>query len=219
MTGDTACLSARRPTKQCLPHSLIYFTSNHAFACMKLVHASTLCHLFMPPLIWNLFIMPLPVWKLFITVTAPWHECTKLLLSVAATATFMMVALSWLNFISKDGEKIWYENEEQRVDVNILFHPLPFGLSCPFCQWGELERVPPPGFWQEMLELANHLFWQPQLTSTKGCPRLLPLSAIRLRLDNSYSYLACSGYRYMRLFHHLFHPQPGDLHGMAPPRP
>ena len=124
--------------------------------------------------------MPLPVWKLIITVTPPWHECTKLLLSVAATATFMMVALSWLNFISKDGEKIWYENEEQRVDVNILFHPLPFGLSCPLCQWGELERVPPPGFWQEMLELANHLFWQPQLTSSRAAQ-----GSLYLQLDSA----------------------------------
>ena len=42
MTGDTACLSARRPTKKCLPHSLIYFTSIHASAYMKLIRYQAL---------------------------------------------------------------------------------------------------------------------------------------------------------------------------------
>ena len=99
----------------------------------KLFMTATLCLLFMLPLIWNLFIMPLPAWKLLMYVTPPWYECTKLLLSVAATATFMMVALSWLNFISRDGKNLIWE-------------------------WGAKGRCKytfsPPAFWSELPTLS-----------------------------------------------------------------
>ena len=76
----------------------------------------------------------------------------------------------------------------KRLGGNILFHPLPFG--CPLCQWIQLERGPPPVFLQEMLD-SQPSFLTATVNQQQGCPRL-PLSAIRLRPDNSYSYLACS---------------------------